>query len=49
VRDHLGAMQRRAPALASLYKEMARQTIAVARDSGNISQDTADELVNLVL
>lgn len=48
VRDHLGAMQRRAPALAGLYKEMARQTVAVARERGCISPDSAEELLSLV-
>jgi predicted short-subunit dehydrogenase-like oxidoreductase (DUF2520 family) len=48
VRDHLAAMQKRAPQLAGLYKELARQTVSVARDKGSITQETAEELLNLV-
>ncbi len=48
IRGHIEAMRKRTPELLGLYKEMARQTIAVARDSGSISQETADELLNLV-
>ncbi len=48
VRDHLLAMQKRAPELASLYKEMARQTVAVARERGSISTDTAEALLDLL-
>jgi len=48
VRDHLAAMKRRAPKLARLYKELARQTVAVARDRGSITQETAEELLNIV-
>ena len=48
VRDHLEAMHKRAPSLAGLYRELARQTIGVARERGSITQETADELVSLV-
>ena len=48
VLDHLEAMQKRAPELVSLYKELARQTVSVARDRGSISQDRAEELLKLV-
>ncbi len=48
VRDHLEAMQKRTPELVGLYKELARQTVSVARDRGSISQDTAKELLGLV-
>ncbi len=48
VRDHLDAMGKRTPELVSLYKELARQTVAVARDKGSISQETAEELLKIV-
>jgi predicted short-subunit dehydrogenase-like oxidoreductase (DUF2520 family) len=48
VRDHLAAMQKRAPQLEALYKGLARQTVAVAKDKGSITQETAEELLNLV-
>ncbi len=49
VLDHLEAMQKRAPELISLYKELARQTVSVARDRGSISKDTAEDLLKLVV
>jgi predicted short-subunit dehydrogenase-like oxidoreductase (DUF2520 family) len=49
VLDHLEAMQKRAPELVSLYKELARQTVSVARDRGSINLDTAEELLKLVV
>ncbi len=48
VRDHLTAMHKRTPELVGLYKELARQTIAVAREKGSIMQGTAEELLRLV-
>lgn len=48
VRDHLHAMQMRTPELIPLYREMARQTVSVARDRGSITPETAEELLNLV-
>ncbi|MGE5172755.1 MAG: Rossmann-like and DUF2520 domain-containing protein [Betaproteobacteria bacterium] len=48
VRDHVDAIGKRTPELVSLYKELARQTVAVARDKGSISQETAAELLNIV-
>ncbi len=48
VRGHLKAMGKRAPELISLYKELARQTIQVARDKGSIDQQKAEELLRLV-
>jgi len=48
VRDHLAAMRKRAPELIGLYTELARQTIAVAREKGSISQDSARELLDLI-
>lgn len=48
VRDHLEAMQAKAPELLGLYKELAKQTISAARDKGSITQDTAGELLDLI-
>jgi predicted short-subunit dehydrogenase-like oxidoreductase (DUF2520 family) len=48
VRDHLHAMQKRTPGLLPLYREMARQTVSVARDRGSITKETAQELLGLV-
>ena len=48
VRDHLAAMRKRAPELVSLYRELAKQTVSVARDRGSITQDMAKELLDLV-
>ncbi len=48
VRDHLSAMQKRTPDLIRLYKDLARQTISVARDKGTIDQKKAEELLKLV-
>ncbi len=46
VRDHREALERRAPELLGLYRELAQQTIAAAREKGSITQDTAEELLN---
>jgi predicted short-subunit dehydrogenase-like oxidoreductase (DUF2520 family) len=48
VRDHLAAMQKRSPELSGLYKELARQTVEVARDKGSIDQQKAAELLRLI-
>ena len=48
VQDHLAAMQKRTPELVGLYKELARQTVSVARDKGSITVETAEELLTLV-
>lgn len=48
VRDHIDAMRKRAPELTVLYKELARQTVQMARDRGSISRDIAEELLVLV-
>ena len=48
VRDHLEAMQKRTPELMALYKDLARQTIAVAREKGSLTVETAEELLRLV-
>lgn len=48
VRDHLHAMQKRTPELVSLYRELARRTVFVARDQGSLNQETAERLLRLV-
>jgi predicted short-subunit dehydrogenase-like oxidoreductase (DUF2520 family) len=48
VQDHLAAMRKRTPELVSLYKELAKQTVSVARDRGSITKDTARELRDIV-
>ncbi len=48
VRGHLEAMEKRTPELISLYKELARQTIQVARDKGSIDRQKTEELLRLV-
>jgi predicted short-subunit dehydrogenase-like oxidoreductase (DUF2520 family) len=48
VQDHLDAMRKRTPELISLYKALARQTVAVAGDKGSISAETATELLKIV-
>ena len=48
VKGHIEAMQERAPELLDLYRELAKQTIAVAAEKGGITRQTAKELRNLV-
>jgi predicted short-subunit dehydrogenase-like oxidoreductase (DUF2520 family) len=48
VRDHLETMQKRTPELVGLYKELARQTVSVARDRDSITKETAEELLKLL-
>jgi predicted short-subunit dehydrogenase-like oxidoreductase (DUF2520 family) len=48
VRSHLSAMGNRTPELACLYKELARHTIAVAREKGSITETTASLLIEAV-
>ncbi len=48
VRQHLAAMRERTPQLAGLYRLLAQQTVAVAREKGSITAETAEELLKLV-
>lgn len=48
VREHLAAMRRMAPELSTLYTELARETIEVAREKGSIDRRQAEELLKLV-
>ncbi len=48
VRDHIEAMKARAPELLGLYREMAQQTVAVARDRGSLSEEVVTELLRII-
>jgi len=48
VRDHLAAMEKRAPELIDLYKELGRRTVEVARDKGSIDHVKCEELLKLL-
>ncbi len=48
IREHLDAMRQRAPELLPLYRALARQTVAVARDKGGITKATAEKILELV-
>lgn len=48
VREHIAAMEKKAPDLVGLYKELAKQTISVARDRGSLTEETVQELLSLV-
>jgi len=48
IKGHLDAMRERTPELVGLYKELAKQTVLVARDKGSISQETVEELLKLL-
>jgi predicted short-subunit dehydrogenase-like oxidoreductase (DUF2520 family) len=48
VKGHIVAMQERAPELLDFYRELAKQTIAVAAEKGGITRQTAEELLKLV-
>lgn len=48
VRGQIAALRRRAPELLDLYRELARETIAVAREQGGISPEAAETLRRLV-
>jgi predicted short-subunit dehydrogenase-like oxidoreductase (DUF2520 family) len=44
IKKHLDALQKRAPALLSTYKELGRQTIPIALAKGKINEQQAQEL-----
>jgi predicted short-subunit dehydrogenase-like oxidoreductase (DUF2520 family) len=48
IRGHIAAMQERAPELLRLYCELARHTVAVAREKGSITEQAAGELLGLL-
>ena len=44
IKKHIEALQEKAPALLSTYKELGRQTIPIALDKGRINEQQASEL-----
>jgi predicted short-subunit dehydrogenase-like oxidoreductase (DUF2520 family) len=48
VRGHVEAMRTRAPHLLDLYRELARHTVAVAREKGSLTDQAAGELLGLL-
>lgn len=48
VRGHLDAMAVRTPELLPLYRELARHTVAVARDKGSLGTDAATNILELL-
>jgi predicted short-subunit dehydrogenase-like oxidoreductase (DUF2520 family) len=48
IRGHLDAMRQRAPGLLPLYRALARQTVAVARDKGSIVKGTEEKILELL-
>jgi predicted short-subunit dehydrogenase-like oxidoreductase (DUF2520 family) len=48
VRGHVEALGRRAPHLLALYRELARATVAVARERGDLAPETAAALLETV-
>jgi predicted short-subunit dehydrogenase-like oxidoreductase (DUF2520 family) len=48
IRGHIEAIRKRTPGLLVLYKELALRTVAVAREKGSISPETAEALLALV-
>ncbi len=45
VRQHLAAMRGRTPHLVGLYRSLAQQTVAVAKEKGSITAETAEEFL----
>jgi len=48
VHGHLEAIRLRTPELAGLYRELARHTVAVARDKGSLGPQAAAEMLELL-
>lgn len=48
IRDHIDAMRKRAPELLDLYRELAKHTIAVAKDRHCLPAESLQELQDLV-
>jgi predicted short-subunit dehydrogenase-like oxidoreductase (DUF2520 family) len=48
VTGHVAALQKRAPELLDLYRQLARQTIPLAREQGGLTEQTAEELLRIV-
>ena len=48
VRDHIAAMEARAPELLDLYRQLAAQTVAVAQQRGSLSEESVRELLLVI-
>jgi predicted short-subunit dehydrogenase-like oxidoreductase (DUF2520 family) len=48
VRDHLAAIRKRAPELLDLYRELAKHTVAVARDRRSLSPEAVLEFSQVI-
>lgn len=48
IRGHIDAMKERAPELLGTYRELAKLTVAVAREKGGITPQTARELLAML-
>jgi predicted short-subunit dehydrogenase-like oxidoreductase (DUF2520 family) len=48
VRGHLEALRARTPELVALYKELARHTVTVARDKGDLGPEAAVKVLELL-
>ena len=48
IKKHLDALQKAAPTLVSIYKELGRQTIPIAEAKGKITREQAEELAAIL-
>jgi predicted short-subunit dehydrogenase-like oxidoreductase (DUF2520 family) len=48
IRRHLAALEKAAPEMLPLYKELGRFTIAIGQDKGSLKDDRAEELKTLL-
>ncbi|MDO8578539.1 MAG: DUF2520 domain-containing protein [Dehalococcoidales bacterium] len=48
IRKHLEALEKTAPELLSVYRELGRQTIPLALEKGTITQRQAEEILNIL-
>ncbi len=48
VRRHLAALERQAPDLVPLYRELGRYTVPIGRDKGTLAPEKAEELLRLL-
>jgi len=48
VHDHLAAMRKRTPELVRLYRELAKQTVSVARDRRSLSDEMISDMLEII-
>jgi predicted short-subunit dehydrogenase-like oxidoreductase (DUF2520 family) len=48
IAGHVAALQERAPELLDLYRQLARQTVPLAREQGGLTDQAAEELLRIV-